>query len=72
MFKYPGNRYEEEDNYYAEKSLYDLPQEDYATSIFMLSAKNIPMLDIEDKESLYKKYNYNKEKVLKRDDNHEN
>ena len=38
----------------------------------MLSAKNIPMLDIEDKESLYKKYNYNKEKVLKREDNHEN
>jgi len=72
MFKYPGNKYEEEDNYYAEESLYDLPQEDYATSIFMLSAKNIPILDIEDKESLYKKYNYNKEKVLKREDNHEN
>ena len=33
---------------------------------------NIPILDIEDKESLYKKYNYNKEKVLKREDNHEN
>ncbi len=63
MFKYYGNKYEEEDNYYVEESLYDLPREDYAMSAFMILARNLSMIDIEEKERLYRKYNYNKDKI---------
>lgn len=63
MFKYSGNKYEEEDNYYVEESLYDLSREDYAMSAFMILVRNLPMIDIEEKEKLYRKYNYNKDKI---------
>lgn len=62
---YKGNKYEEEDEYFAfddEK----LVNEDYATSVFMMLLKDLPMIDIDSKKMLYMKYNYNGDKKLVR------
>ena len=64
IFKYIGNEYEEEDNYYIEKSLYRTFKENYATSAFVVLVKDAPMIDLDSKKELYQKYNYNKDKKI--------
>lgn len=64
IFKYIGNEYEEEDNYYIEKSLYRTFKENYATSTFVVLVKDAPMIDLDSKKELYQKYNYNKDKKI--------
>ncbi len=64
IFKYIGNEYEEEDNYYIEKSLYRTFKENYAISAFVVLVKDAPMIDLESKKELYQKYNYNKDKKI--------
>lgn len=62
---YKGNKYEEEDEYFAfddEK----LVNEDYTTSVLMMLLKDLPMIDIDSKKMLYMKYNYNRDKKLVR------